>query len=127
LLGQLAMEIVLAGDEREVALRAGKRWTSYLAPVSWPTQIGGSSLLRKSGVYLITGGLGGLGFELAKHLASNYGARLVLVSRKPVACDSDTSAGRAASIQELQSLTEVLCCAADVADVGSMKSAVESA
>src|SRR5207249_11303669 len=51
LLGQLAMEIVLAGDEREVALRAGKRWTPYLAPVSWAVQIGGSSLLRKSGVY----------------------------------------------------------------------------
>src|SRR5205814_9493461 len=87
---------------------------------------GGTPLLRNEGVSLITGGLGGLGFELAKHLATAYGARLVLVSRNAVNAGSD-SARRAALIGELQSLTEVLCCAADVADAQSMKSVVASA
>jgi len=128
LLRQLALEIALAGDEREVALRAGKRWTSHLAPVSWPIQAGGNSLLIKSGVYLITGGLGGLGLELANHLARNYGARLVLISRRPVTSGADDIAAmRADHLQELQSLTEVLCCTADVTDLESMRSAVESA
>ena len=63
--------------------------------------------------------MGGLGFELAKHLARNYRARLVLVSRK-----ANETAGDAFA-RELS--TEVLCCAADVADAESMQSVVDSA
>ena len=100
-------------------MRADRRWTPHLAPLSWEIQTGGCSLLRENGVYLIAGGLGGLGFELAKHLARNYGARLVLVSRKATETASDAFA------REL--LTEVLCCAADVADAESMQSVVDSA
>jgi NAD(P)-dependent dehydrogenase (short-subunit alcohol dehydrogenase family)/acyl carrier protein len=37
--------------------------------------------LRRHGVYVITGGLGGLGYSLAGHLAREYAARLVLVGR----------------------------------------------
>ncbi len=38
------------------------------------------SRLRKNGVYLITGGLGGIGLELAKFLAQSS-AKLVLTGR----------------------------------------------
>jgi polyketide synthase PksN len=37
--------------------------------------------LRKNGVYLITGGLGGLGFIFAEYLAKYFQSRLVLVGR----------------------------------------------
>ncbi|HEX5709535.1 MAG TPA: LLM class flavin-dependent oxidoreductase, partial [Pyrinomonadaceae bacterium] len=37
--------------------------------------------LRERGVYLITGGLGGVGLVLAEHLARTVGARLALVGR----------------------------------------------
>jgi polyketide synthase PksN len=37
--------------------------------------------LRQNGVYLITGGLGGLGLIFAEHLAATYKARLVLIGR----------------------------------------------
>ncbi len=40
--------------------------------------------LRHEGVYLITGGLGGIGFEVAKELSRQYRARLVLVNRTPL-------------------------------------------
>jgi polyketide synthase PksN len=36
---------------------------------------------RKNGVYLITGGMGALGFITAKHLAKEYGAKLILIGR----------------------------------------------
>ncbi|MFJ6215669.1 SDR family NAD(P)-dependent oxidoreductase [Streptomyces sp. NPDC092296] len=39
--------------------------------------------LRHGGVYLITGALGGLGRELARHLAARWSARLVLAGRGP--------------------------------------------
>jgi acyl transferase domain-containing protein/acyl carrier protein len=40
--------------------------------------------LRQGGVYVITGGLGGIGLTLARHLAERVGARLVLVGRTPL-------------------------------------------
>ncbi|MEK8146419.1 acyltransferase domain-containing protein [Streptomyces sp. M10(2022)] len=39
--------------------------------------------IRDHGVYLITGGLGGIGLALAEHLARTTRARLVLVGRSP--------------------------------------------
>ena len=41
----------------------------------------GEPALRSRGRYLITGGAGALGSAVARYLASNYGARLVLVGR----------------------------------------------
>ncbi|MGH9348409.1 MAG: SDR family NAD(P)-dependent oxidoreductase [Vicinamibacterales bacterium] len=40
-------------------------------------------LLKPDGVYVITGGLGGVGLELAKYLAGKGRARLALVTRRP--------------------------------------------
>jgi acyl transferase domain-containing protein/acyl carrier protein len=37
--------------------------------------------LKKEGVYLITGGMGGIGLVMAEFLAKNYQAKLVLISR----------------------------------------------
>ncbi|HTF96489.1 MAG TPA: ACP S-malonyltransferase [Cellvibrio sp.] len=42
----------------------------------------GNSVLRKNGVYLITGGMGGLGLLFAKYLSQHYQARLVLTGRR---------------------------------------------
>src|SRR5439155_5495647 len=38
-------------------------------------------IFRKDGVYLITGGLGNVGREIARHLAKEYRAKLILVGR----------------------------------------------
>jgi len=37
--------------------------------------------VKQNGVYIVTGGLGGLGYIFSEHLAKNYGARLVLSGR----------------------------------------------
>jgi malonyl CoA-acyl carrier protein transacylase len=62
-----------------VALRGRDRWVRTLEPV----KIGPSELppLRERGVYLITGGLGGIGIVLAGELVRLVRARLVLVGR----------------------------------------------
>jgi len=52
--------------------------------VSLPAAEGAPRRLRGRGVYLIAGGLGGIGFTLAEHLARMVGARLVLVGRTPL-------------------------------------------
>jgi len=68
-----------AGEQGEaVALRRGRRWRPALTSVPLPE---GGSGLRTGGVYLVTGGLGGIGLTLAEDLAGQVGARLVLLSR----------------------------------------------
>ena len=52
------------------------------APVRFEQAFGGKSLLRQGGTYLITGGLGGIALALAEHLAKDFQAKLVLVSRQ---------------------------------------------
>lgn len=90
------------------------------AGASRPLGIG----LREKGVYLITGGAGGLGLIFAEFLAKECHARLVLTGR------SALSAERAARVDELgKSGAEVLYLPADVSsgeDVGNLVAEIKS-
>ncbi len=67
----------------ESAWRDGIRWIRKLTRVSLPPPADPERLpLQRRGVYLITGGTGGMGLSIAKWLAENYQARLLLTSRK---------------------------------------------
>ncbi|MGV9967043.1 SDR family NAD(P)-dependent oxidoreductase [Streptomyces olivaceus] len=77
----------LGDGEREpvVALRNARRWLPDYETLP-DTATGGSAdrtaVLRERGVYLITGGLGGIGLAMAERLAGDCpGARLVLLGR----------------------------------------------
>lgn len=74
---------LLAGDrEDQVAVRAGERHVVRVvherAPAAEPLSI------RSAAAYLITGGLKGFGFEVARWLARNGARHLVLLGRKPL-------------------------------------------
>ena len=86
LVARLAAEPAVAAEPGGVlAYRGGYRWARDFTPVRLePAGDRGErapALLRRRGVYLITGGLGGLGLLLAEHLARTAAARLVLVGR----------------------------------------------
>ena len=70
-------------DAAPIAYRAGERWVQSFdpAPVRHDVPVRGVAPLRQGGVYLVTGGLGGLGLTVARHLADSCGARLALVTR----------------------------------------------
>jgi amino acid adenylation domain-containing protein len=63
------------------ALRGGERWVRGWGPLALPPVEGPGRRLREGGVYLITGGLGGLGLAFARDLARRVRARLVLLGR----------------------------------------------
>ncbi|MGZ8218567.1 SDR family NAD(P)-dependent oxidoreductase, partial [Methylomagnum sp.] len=69
-----AAEIRHLGGERLV-----RGWQTVQADPTAPVP------LREQGVYLITGGAGGLGLIFARHLANHYRARLVLTGRERLA------------------------------------------
>jgi polyketide synthase PksL len=94
-------EIRYRGD-----VRAGMRAIRGLTPRPVPAAPASELPLRRNGVYLITGGMGGLGLIFARHLATTVQAKLVLVGR---------SAPNAARIAELEAAgAEVLYVQADV-------------
>ena len=100
-----------------VALRGDRRWVPTERP--YPLAPGDGPGLRRGGVYLLTGGLGGLGGAVARALAgTGLRPRLVLLSR----------GGRAEPglVEELGVLgAQVETAACDVADAAALGDLVE--
>jgi amino acid adenylation domain-containing protein len=81
---QLLTELLAGITDTEAAYRANQRWVKTFEPRSLFRTGREASLLKQDGVYLITGGLGGIGLELAGYLAKTVKARLVLTGRHPL-------------------------------------------
>jgi acyl transferase domain-containing protein/acyl carrier protein len=117
---RIVAELVTGQAEPVVAYRGPHRWVQSAEPTPLPPP-NGSSPLRERGVYLVTGGLGGIGLVFARHLAEHWKARLILTGRSSVPPD-------AAQIRDLESQgAEVLYLAADVARRDDMESVVSRA
>jgi non-ribosomal peptide synthase protein (TIGR01720 family) len=76
-------ELLSESAERIVAYRGRYRWVQTYEPVTLDRRDRDARpvRLRERGVYLITGGLGGVGLVLAEHLVEVAQARLVLIGR----------------------------------------------
>jgi phthiocerol/phenolphthiocerol synthesis type-I polyketide synthase E len=120
-----------------VAYRGGHRWTQVFEPFHAEASTGGAKL-RDQGVYLITGGLGGIGLLLAEYLASTVKAKLALFGRSHfpeknqwkewlVAHDAnDRVSEKIRRTQAMEALgAEVMVCSADVADREQMQEVME--
>jgi len=83
----LTEELCQNKGTRHVALRGRHRWEQVFTPVRPHTS--GPSKLRRHGVYLITGGFGGIGLKLAEYLAREFQARLVLVGRSVFSAEAE--------------------------------------
>ena len=127
-------------DEPVVAYRHGRRWVRVFESLPLPAAEAAGSRLREGGVYLITGGLGGMGLVLAERLARRLGARLVLVGRStlPPREDWDRLAALAgvpgdvgfkvARLLEIERAGgEILPLSADIADPEQVERVVEAA
>ena len=81
----LVEEAANADRENLVAWRGGRRWMRRFERLSLPPVDPAELPLKPRGVYLITGGLGGIGLTLAHWFAANTSARLALTARTPLA------------------------------------------
>jgi phthiocerol/phenolphthiocerol synthesis type-I polyketide synthase E len=80
-----AAELPDPASEPLVALRNGRRWHRRYEHIALPPSANGGHdrmVLRENGVYLIVGGLGGIGITLAEDLATRLAAKLILTSRE---------------------------------------------
>jgi myxalamid-type polyketide synthase MxaE and MxaD len=76
----LVEEITAPSEESDVALRRGARHVLRLAPLS-EAIASRPVAFRPDASYLVTGGLGGLGLEVARWMAAQGARHLVLVGR----------------------------------------------
>lgn len=134
LVDQLLIELG-EGEERVVAYRGRHRWIQSFEPVQLDK--GAQSRLSDGGVYLITGGLGSVGFTLAQHLAQTRKAKLALLGRSSLPApdawaqwlaehdDDDDVSRKIRKVRELEVAgAEVLLLRADVGNEEQMFAAV---
>jgi hypothetical protein len=81
LIDQLLNELEAQSSDLVIAYRGNHRWVQHFEPISLDKHSAKTIILKEKGVYLITGGLGGIGLTLAKHLAKTVQAKLLLVGR----------------------------------------------
>ncbi|MFI8930076.1 SDR family NAD(P)-dependent oxidoreductase [Streptomyces sp. NPDC053474] len=103
-----------------IAVRAGRRFKPQVAPLA-DDAVPTAAPLVAGGLYLVTGGLGGIGHEIAGYLAAAYGARLLLVGRSPAEGE------KAARLAELSALGSVVYEQLDITDEAALEAAVAAA
>lgn len=122
-----------------MAYRMGRFWSQCVEPLPLPASRE-SARVRHSGVYVITGGMGGIGLTLALHLARKTEAKLILVdiAAPPARPEWDrllemesTPAAARFQISALRSLEELhtplLISQADVCEERQMRAVVAEA
>lgn len=121
LVEDLFAEITSQSSDRVLAYRGRHRWVQDFEQIRFEATDETPVKLKDRGVYLITGGMGGMGLEFAEYLAQNVKARLVLVGRSPLPADDE----KIRAIEDAGG--EVLLVAADVTNEEQMIGVVQQA
>jgi NAD(P)-dependent dehydrogenase (short-subunit alcohol dehydrogenase family)/acyl carrier protein len=139
LLNRLMQELDTKIAEPVIAYRGNHRLVQTFEPVHLDKPGKGTARLRDRGVYLITGGLGGIGFTMAKYLVKAVQAKLILVGRTPLPARqkwekmlADHDHGQCNEVRrklrrvrELEALGgEILLGSADVSDLEQMQAVI---
>jgi acyl transferase domain-containing protein len=136
LIHQLVAEMRASVSDGIVAYRNQQRWVQTFEPVRVEGETTCFSPLRENGVYLITDGLNGIGFILARYLAQTVKAKLILIEASfpqrecwkewlTTHSDRDEVSSKIQKAQTLETLgAEVLVLCAKVADAGQLRAAI---
>jgi acyl transferase domain-containing protein/acyl carrier protein len=120
-----------------IALRGNYRWLRTFVPICLEKPGSLSLPLKEKGVYLITGGLGGIGLVLAEYLVKKLGARVILLGRSffpgpgqwrqwlDTHEETDGTSGKIRKLQELNAARgQVMVFSADTANEEQMQTVI---
>jgi NAD(P)-dependent dehydrogenase (short-subunit alcohol dehydrogenase family)/acyl carrier protein len=131
---KLLGQVVLASQDDYISvLKDGRCWKRTFEQLEIPNTPENSHL-KEHGIYIITGGLGGIGLSLAELLADKYSAKLVLTGRSDLPDESnDVAPHDAAKLAKIKLLEEkgaevtyIQCDVTDEISVGNLISRVEA-
>jgi NAD(P)-dependent dehydrogenase (short-subunit alcohol dehydrogenase family)/acyl carrier protein len=131
-------EIAAGYSDYKVAYRGGKRYVEELESVDIlktapRTRQGAGVTIKPEGVYIITGGTGGLGLEIAGWLALQGSRHIALINRSkipdrsqwPGIIESGRTPALAEKIKCIQQIEKkgaaLVCCPADVSNPGELE------
>ena len=119
-------EISSQNLDAEVAYRAGRRWVRKLKRVNLATQPASPLPIEKGGLYLLSGGLGGIGLELSRYLLQHFQANLILIGRTKLELDPGDRRDALDSLGALAAVTggNTLYAALDVGDPEALREVV---
>ncbi|MGC2694591.1 MAG: SDR family NAD(P)-dependent oxidoreductase [Candidatus Angelobacter sp.] len=134
---QILAEIRARTSNKIVAIRSRQRWVRSFEPASMD-EANVDRYLRPNGVYIITGGLGGIGLQIAGFLAQMEGVRLALIERSLLPAqnqwenwllehpEDDLVSSKIIKIKELRAKgLEVMVLSADAANSDQLRTAME--
>ncbi len=129
----LVDELLHPDGEDQLAYRAGQRYAARLVRFQNRQSTLGHGRLRPDAAYLITGGLGGIGVEVARWLAQQGARRLILMGRTSLPPRAEWDQIRDArqlrmtqTLRDLEALgVSVQYAAIDVADEEQLRSFLE--
>ncbi len=141
LINQLLAELTTKTSfDQIIAYRGFHRWVQDFQPVQLDGDVARNPRLRDKGVYLITGGLGGVGLALAEYLAQTVQAKLILIGRSPIPNHSEWEQwllthepqdAVSSIIQKLQTIealsAQVMVINADITNLEQMSAAIQKA
>lgn len=122
--------------DAEVAYREGRRLVARLGKIDFNAAKKETLPFRRGGTYLLSGGLGGIGKEVARYLLEEFQANLLLVGRSVLADKSKWKLAQAGNIlnDRIDSIRELEKCggavvyeSADTCDLERVNSVVEKA
>lgn len=120
---KLIKELACASQDQFVAYRGIYRWVSDFSSIRIPQQAQPAFEFKKDGVYVITGGTGGLGLLFARFIAAQTQVKLALISRSDVTSRQDELTGRLKALEELGSHVRVL--QADITDCTRLSASLD--
>jgi phthiocerol/phenolphthiocerol synthesis type-I polyketide synthase E len=135
LIAQLTGEFSADSSDSTIAYRGDYRWVQKFEAAPLDGASDTEFPLRQGGVYLITGGTGGIGLTFAEYLAQTAQAKLVLVSRSAFPDRAEWAAheqqedrisGTIRQLQQLEALgAEVMVVSADTANLEQMRDVLQ--
>ncbi|MGV2539066.1 amino acid adenylation domain-containing protein [Bacillus pumilus] len=118
----IAEELSAIHIKAEVSYRNGHRFVPKLEKVNMMKAPQTEGFLEYEGLYLLTGGLGGIGFELSKQMLQ-FGLKLVLIGRTSL----EDSLEKKEAFSQLKGLGDVIYVQADVTNLADVERAIYKA
>ena len=125
-------EIQSNSKQRILALRGDRKWSYEMQPIEITQKVIKDNFFAKDKTYVILGGLGGMGLNIAEFIATKYSSKIVIINRsdipEPEVNDANNEVNKKIEkiniIKEHASLFKFFKC--DISNLETFKQAIDS-